>query len=210
MRHLWEWLLIERQVIVRSQGQIRYVPLSRIFQAGLGSLVLAGGGWFVYSTISYFDLRDTVFVQETVIARSEQAYRTLVQEMSNSRERVASLVRLLGETQGRVEGLAGKSAELKSELDRAAKHAARSPEALCADCLAADRERVRERCVVQLQGTGGCSAFLGPGERIDVVTSGCGRWGWNTCKRATRSIRRSGGWRKWNRVAHPRLVVTAP
>ena len=118
MRTFWEWLLTERQVIVRSKGRIRFVPLSRIIQAGLACVVFVSGGWFVYSTVSYFDLRDTVFTQETVIARSERAYGTLVQEMANSRERFSSLVRLLGNSHEEVLDLVDRSAVLKTRLEK--------------------------------------------------------------------------------------------
>lgn len=119
-RHFWQWALTERQLIVRSKGQIRFVPLSRIIQTGLIGLVFAGGGWFVYSTVKYFDLRNTVFTQETVIARSETAYRTLVEEMADSRKRFVSLVRLLGQNQGEVLELVEKNDALKSKMKKAA------------------------------------------------------------------------------------------
>lgn len=115
-RAFCEWLFTERQVIVRSRGRITFVPLSRIIQAGLGCVLLAGGGWFVYSTVSYFDLRETVFIQETVIARSESAYRTLVKEMANSRERVASLVRIIGTNRREPIQIVDKNNALKSDL----------------------------------------------------------------------------------------------
>lgn len=116
-RHFWQWVLTERQIIVRSKGHIRFVPLSRIIQGGLICVALAGGGWFVYSTIKYFDLRNTVFTQKTVIARSENAYRTLVEEMADSRKRFASLVRLLGQNHGELLDLVEKSDALKSKVE---------------------------------------------------------------------------------------------
>lgn len=119
-RTFCEWLFTERQVIVRSRGRITFVPLSRIIQAGLGCVLLAGGGWFVYSTVSYFDLRETVFTQETVIARSESAYRTLVEEMANSRERVASLVRIIGTNRREPIKIIDKNNALKSDLRKPA------------------------------------------------------------------------------------------
>lgn len=124
-RTFCEWLFTERQVIVRSRGRITFVPLSRFIQAGLGCVLLAGGGWFVYSTVSYFDLRETVFTQETVIARSENAYRTLVAEMANSRERVASLVKIIGTKQSEPIRIMDRDNALKTDLKKPARIAAR-------------------------------------------------------------------------------------
>ena len=60
LRGLKRWMTTERQVIVRSKGQIRYVSVSRYRQVALGGVALALAGWMEFTSASYFEMRDVL------------------------------------------------------------------------------------------------------------------------------------------------------
>jgi murein DD-endopeptidase MepM/ murein hydrolase activator NlpD len=116
LRGLKRWMTTERQIILRSKGQIRYVSVSRFRQVALGGIALAFAGWIGFSSASYFNMRGVIISRDQVIAKSEQAYNDLLNDVKLSRGRFIEIAGILENNHAHLSGLLQKNKILKSDL----------------------------------------------------------------------------------------------
>lgn len=110
------WMTTERQIILRSKGQIRYVSVSRFRQVALAGGMLAFAGWIGLTSASYINMREILISRDQVIAKSEQAYNALLLDVKQSRGRFMEIAGILENNQVHLAGLLKKGKILKSDL----------------------------------------------------------------------------------------------
>lgn len=116
LRGLIRWMTTERQVILRSKGQIRYASVSRFRQVALAGVALAFAGWIGVTSASYFNMQGILFSRDQVIAQSERAYNELLLDVKQSRGRFVEIAGILENNHAHLSGLLKKNKILKSDL----------------------------------------------------------------------------------------------
>ncbi len=116
LRGLMRWITTERQVILRSKGQIRYVSVSRFRQVALAGVALAFAGWIGLTSATYFNVQGILFSRDLVIAKSERAYNDLLQDVKQSRGRFIEMAAILETNHAHLSNLLKKNKILKSDL----------------------------------------------------------------------------------------------
>jgi murein DD-endopeptidase MepM/ murein hydrolase activator NlpD len=116
LRGLARWMITERQVILRSKGQIRYVSVSRFRQVALACAALAVAGWVGYTNATYFNLRDVINSRDRVIAENERDYNNLVLDVKQSRGRFIEIAAMLEKNQVHLATLLRKNKNLSNDL----------------------------------------------------------------------------------------------
>jgi murein DD-endopeptidase MepM/ murein hydrolase activator NlpD len=109
-------LYAEREIILRSNGSLRYIRLSRVVQAFVVVVALAGAGWFSWRSVLYVDQQLAMANQEREIASRRAAYDRLVVELTESRVRFAAITQRLEENHAELMGLLDQNAGLKNEV----------------------------------------------------------------------------------------------
>ena len=77
-------LFPERQIYVRSEGEVRFVTFSGKVQLGLASVVLIIGAWFAFSTFQYVFQNDIIAAKNERIRAGQEAYLALESEMRDT------------------------------------------------------------------------------------------------------------------------------
>ncbi len=116
LRGLTCFMTTERQVILRSKGQIRYVSVSRFPQIALAGVALAFAGWIGFTSASYFNMRDVLISRNQVIAENERAYNDLLLDVKQSRGRFIEIAGILENNHAHLSGLLKKNKILKNDL----------------------------------------------------------------------------------------------
>ena len=109
-------LFAEREIILRSDGKLRYIRLSRVVQAGVIVVALAGTGWFSWRSVLYVDQQLAIAHKEREIASRQAAYDRLVVELTESRVRFAAITQRLEENHAELIGILDQNAGLKGEV----------------------------------------------------------------------------------------------
>ncbi len=110
--HLWT----ERQIIVRSDGRVRYISVPRTAQA-VGLLVGLGlAGWLGYASAVFMDFEQLVSGRDRMLNATENAYRGLVDEMSMSREKFIAMAHALDQQRAQLSRVIEQNETLKKSL----------------------------------------------------------------------------------------------
>lgn len=106
----------ERQVIVRTDGETRYIRLTTGLQMGVlgGWLVVAG--WVGFVTVGYYTQGSMISVKNEAIDRSRQAYRKLLDQVSDYQLSIVGITRDLKETEAHLRRLFSQNEALKQDL----------------------------------------------------------------------------------------------
>ncbi len=109
-------LFPERQLVLRTNGRISYLRLSKTIQIGLVFLVLLTGGWIGFTSVSY-SLHDKVLTsKENEIAHARLAYHSLLNEVVEYQRKFTSINRDLEENHALMLGLVERNASLQQNL----------------------------------------------------------------------------------------------
>jgi murein DD-endopeptidase MepM/ murein hydrolase activator NlpD len=129
-KHIWDELFRERELILRSQGRVHFVPLTRRLQMCAVSIVLAVALWGIGVTLMSTVKSGVIQVKNDEIREARVAYEDLFEEVLRYQKKVAAVTSNLRESQesllaqiGEVPGstiTSDKSAK-KSTADRSAK-----------------------------------------------------------------------------------------
>jgi murein DD-endopeptidase MepM/ murein hydrolase activator NlpD len=109
-------LLADRQVILRSEGRVRYVSLNRFYQLGIATVLFAIGGWIGFATFGYLELKQALIDKTAEVARGQQAYRDLLSDIANTRQRFASITGALENNHQHLLELLDQNASLKGDV----------------------------------------------------------------------------------------------
>jgi murein DD-endopeptidase MepM/ murein hydrolase activator NlpD len=110
------WILADRQLILRSEGRVRYVSLGRFCQIGIAGVLFAVGGWIGFATVGYFDLTQALIEKDAEIVRGQQAYRDLLTDIANTRQRFATITGALENNHQHLLELLDQNRSLKGDV----------------------------------------------------------------------------------------------
>lgn len=120
MSRVVAWILRifrERQIILRSDAQIRYFTLStraQLITVGAWCLL---AGWFGFATIAYYLQDEMLRTKNLAIQRSQDSYRQLLDQVSDYQLSIVSITRDLKETQSHLQRLFDQNEDLKQDLN---------------------------------------------------------------------------------------------
>lgn len=106
----------DREIILRSEGQIRYFTFTRRLQLSLvvGWVLLAG--WVGFATVGYLKQFSLIEAKNQAIWRSQASYRELLDQVSDYQLSIVSITRDLKETQAHLRRLFDQNETLKHTL----------------------------------------------------------------------------------------------
>ena len=148
VRQARDRLFIEREIILRTDGKVRYLRLSKRFQEAIGVACLGLACWIAFATGSYLLHADTIASKEQEIETHRLAYVTLLSEVDEYQDEFARITR----------DLEGNQTDLLTLLDEEAAEEART---------AADERTDRDE-----SGEDGVSGrMLGFADELDAIAN---------------------------------------
>ena len=114
-------LFPERQIHLRTEGRVSFVRFSPRVQIAFVLALLATGGWFTYTSVTYVRHDAIVAAKEGQISDSRQAYRNLLGEVSEYQRKFTALTTDLEDSRGLMLGLVEKNALLQNRLTKVSK-----------------------------------------------------------------------------------------
>ena len=99
VRRLFDDLFRERELILRSQGRVHFIPLTRRLQVTGGVIVLAVGVWGISVTLMSAVKSGVIQVKNDEIREARVAYEDLFEEVLRYQKKVASVTSNLRESQ---------------------------------------------------------------------------------------------------------------
>lgn len=107
----------ERQIILRTDGETSYIRLTTGLQLAVvcGWLVVAG--WIGFSTVGYYTQGSMITAKNDAIDRSRQAYRKLLDQVSDYQLSIVGITRDLKETEAHLRRLFSQNEALKQDLN---------------------------------------------------------------------------------------------
>jgi len=109
-------LLPERQIIIRTEGETSYLRLSTTVQASAIVVWVAIAGWMGFTTVGFQNQKEIIAEKSDAISRSRQAYRKLLDQVSDYQLSIVGITRDLKETEAHLRGLFSQNEELKQDL----------------------------------------------------------------------------------------------
>lgn len=98
-RRLFDDLFRERELILRSQGRVHFIPLTRRLQVTGAAIVLAVGVWGISVTLMSAVKSGVIQVKNDEIREARVAYEDLFEEVLRYQKKVASVTSNLRESQ---------------------------------------------------------------------------------------------------------------
>ena len=106
----------DREIILRSDGQIRYFTFSRRLQLALVCTWSLLAGWVGFATIGYIQQSALISAKNQAIWRSQASYRELLDQVSDYQLSIVSITRDLKENQAHLRRLFDQNETLKHTL----------------------------------------------------------------------------------------------
>ncbi|MEQ8397026.1 peptidoglycan DD-metalloendopeptidase family protein [Thalassobaculum sp.] len=106
----------ERQVILRTDGETRYVRLTTGVQLAVIAGWLAVAGWVGFATVGYYTQGTMILAKNQAIDRSRHAYRKLLDQVSDYQLSIVGITRDLKETEAHLRRLFSQNEALKQDL----------------------------------------------------------------------------------------------
>jgi murein DD-endopeptidase MepM/ murein hydrolase activator NlpD len=110
-------LFPERQIYLRTDGEVRFVTFSGKLQLGLASFVLLLGAWFTFSTFQYIFQNDIIAAKNERIRAGQEAYRVLEGEIRDTQLRFINAARDLDAKHSQLIALVSHKENLERRLD---------------------------------------------------------------------------------------------
>lgn len=110
-------LFADRQILVRSEGRVRYVLVSRKAQIALLSVIGMASAWVGYTNAMYFSHQAQVESRDAEIDRTKRAYRALLAELSDAQGKFTEIARDLEANHLYLLGLVEQNSSLRQSLE---------------------------------------------------------------------------------------------
>jgi len=114
---------VSRQIILRSDGKVRFITLSTRVQTAGAVIALMGFSWVVYSATALVTVDYEIASRDRAIEDKSQevvevrgAYNDLVEQVRSYHRRFAEASSELADNQNKLLGLLGQNSELKEDL----------------------------------------------------------------------------------------------
>jgi murein DD-endopeptidase MepM/ murein hydrolase activator NlpD len=109
----------EREFILRTEGRVVYVRISRGIQFAVLVLIFGGIGWSAYSSFGLFASERVIEAKDESILNARLVYRNLLSDISQYQERFSSLTDELQKNHALVLGLVQTNSSLQKNLKSA-------------------------------------------------------------------------------------------
>ena len=113
---LIEGFFPERQIIVRTDGQLRYFRLGRNIQLSFVGFLILVAGWTGFSTINVFFHEAIIAEKNNQVAFARLAYRGLLTEVANYQKKFAHIMGELHDSHATMLGLVERNVSLRHNL----------------------------------------------------------------------------------------------
>lgn len=104
------------QILIRSDGRLRHLTLSRRLHTSLAALLFLIAGWTVFATVQFIDHAATLAEKDRQIDANRVAYRGLLTDVAAYQERFFAIAQELEENQQLMLDLVERSATLQRAL----------------------------------------------------------------------------------------------
>jgi murein DD-endopeptidase MepM/ murein hydrolase activator NlpD len=113
-------LLPERQIILRTEGETSYLRISTALQVTVIVAWVVVAGWVGFTTVGFHNQKHLIAEKSDAITRSREAYRKLLDQVSDYQLSIVGITRDLKETEAHLRGLFDQNEELKEDLNSTA------------------------------------------------------------------------------------------
>lgn len=109
-------LFPERQILIRTNGRVRYLTLSRRMQIGCVVAVGLAAAWTAAMTASHFRYDAVLARKDSQIAGDQQAYQGLMSEVADYQRKFTAIAEELADNQDAMQGLVEENTALQHRL----------------------------------------------------------------------------------------------
>jgi len=106
----------DRELMLRTDGKIRFVKVSKTLQMFVFVVVVALSGWAIFSSFSFFVHNEVVASKNREIFDARMVYHSLLSEVSEYQDKFSSLTQELGKNHGLMLDQVKKNATLQQNL----------------------------------------------------------------------------------------------
>ena len=106
----------DRELMLRTDGKIRFVKVSKTLQIFVFVVVVALSGWAIFSSFSFFVHNEVVASKNREIFDARMVYHSLLSEVSEYQDKFSSLTQELGKNHGLMLDQVKKNATLQQNL----------------------------------------------------------------------------------------------
>lgn len=115
----------QRELILRSQGRVRYIQLTAMAQGAVLAVVALAAGWVGWASYGYFDQQHVIAKKDRELVQNRMSYAELLNDIDKSRTRFADIARRLEANHADLAGLIDQNKSLRADLRKSGKrHAA--------------------------------------------------------------------------------------
>jgi murein DD-endopeptidase MepM/ murein hydrolase activator NlpD len=109
-------LFPERQILVRTEGRISYITLTRRSQVVAATGALAGVAALAYLVVGYVHFGHVITAKQAAVARAEHSNRELRRELADLQAQVATATAEIDGTQSRLDVIGSEYGTLQGSL----------------------------------------------------------------------------------------------
>lgn len=117
VRYVLDRYFPERQIHLRTNGQVSFFRFSQFGQLCVAGFVAAATGWAAYATLSYVRHDEVLSAKENQIANAKFAYRSLLDEVATYQQKFTDITGELEDNHNVMLGLVEKNATLRRSLN---------------------------------------------------------------------------------------------
>ena len=117
LRRVYGHLFRERQIFLRSEGEIRFATFSPKAQLALASVALTFGAWVAFSTFQYVFQNEIIASKNERIRLGQEAYLALESEMRDTQIRFISAAQDLDAKHSQLIALVSQKENLEARLN---------------------------------------------------------------------------------------------
>ena len=119
LKRLFDAYLPDRELIMRTDGKVWFVKISKKIQIAGFILIIVTSGWGIFSSFSFFVSGKVIEAKEMEILKTRIVYRGLLSEISNYQSKFTILTDDLEKNHESMLGLVEKNANLQQNLSTA-------------------------------------------------------------------------------------------
>ena len=119
LKRLFDAYLPDRELIMRTDGKVWFVKISKKIQFAGFILIIVTSGWGIFSSFSFFVSGKVIEAKEMEILKTRIVYRGLLSEISNYQSKFTILTDDLEKNHESMLGLVEKNANLQQNLSTA-------------------------------------------------------------------------------------------
>ena len=120
LTHRWARAIMrffpDREIMLRTDGRVRHVKISKTLQLSSFGAVLVLAGWAIFASFSFFIHDEIVVSKNKEILEARMVYRSLLSEVSDYQSKFSNLTSELGKNHGLMLDLVEKNAALQQNL----------------------------------------------------------------------------------------------